>query len=155
MHEKKNVKNWFKNVVESDGITPIGFNVPAGNYFISIAHRNHLGILSAQPVSLSFSNTPNLDFTNDIGAVFGGNNAIATLPNGDLALYSGDFDGDGQIQNSDRLIVESLRGVSGYSNADIDGNGEVQNTDINISLIPNLGKGVQFMNRQLQAKRRN
>jgi len=143
------------DVVESDGITPIGFNVPAGNYFISIAHRNHLGILSAQPVSLSFSNTPNLDFTNDIGAVFGGNNAIATLPNGDLALYSGDFDGDGQIQNSDRLIVESLRGVSGYSNADIDGNGEVQNTDINISLIPNLGKGVQFMNRQLQAKRRN
>ncbi|MDY2588548.1 hypothetical protein, partial [Winogradskyella aquimaris] len=65
-----------------------------------------------------------------------------------------DFNGDGQVQNTDRLEVEILRGINGYDNADIDGNGEVQNTDLINSLIPNIGKGEQFMSRQLHAKRR-
>ena len=28
-------------------------NVKAGNYYVSVRHRNHLGIISASPVSLS------------------------------------------------------------------------------------------------------
>ena len=71
----------------------------------------------------------------------------------DIAI--GDFNGDGQIQNTDKNAVEPLRGISGYNNADVDMNGEVQNTDLNSTLNPNIGKGQQYLRKQLNAKRKN
>ena len=76
------------------------------------------------------------------------------LGNGKFALFAGDFNGDGQIQNTDKSAVEPLRGVSGYTNADVDMNGEVQNADLNSVLNPNLGKGQQYMSKLLNAKRK-
>ncbi|MDY2588348.1 hypothetical protein, partial [Winogradskyella aquimaris] len=109
------------DIVAVDGISPLNFDVPEADYYISVSHRNHLGVLSAQTLTLTLGNTSFFNFTLFIDDVDGGNNAIATLPDGTLALYSGDFNGDGQVQNTDRLEVEILRGINGYDNADIDG----------------------------------
>lgn len=76
------------------------------------------------------------------------------MGNGSFALFAGDFNGDGQVQNTDKSAVEPLRGISGYSNADIDMNGEVQNTDLNSVLTPNIGKGKQYTGKRLFAKRK-
>ena len=139
------------DIVDVDGTSAITANVSAGNYYLMISHRNHLGILTASTVSLS-GGTTTVDLTNNSALVEGTTNAVATLGDGNFALFAGDFNGDGQIQNPDKNGVEPLRGISGYNNGDINLDNDVQNTDINI-LNQNLGRGEQFMSRNLNAKR--
>ncbi|MEM9260704.1 MAG: hypothetical protein AAGA62_13730 [Bacteroidota bacterium] len=117
--------------------------LPAGNYLIAVRHRNHLGIKLAAPVFLS--DDPILvDFTTDPMMVQGGLNGIADLGDGFYALISGDFDGNGQVQNTDGTGVTQLLGGSGYVPGDLDLNGQIQNIDLQLKLTPNLGKGQQF-----------
>jgi len=137
------------DVVDTDGVSLLTIDVPFANYYLMISHRNHLGVLSASTVSLA-GGTMSLDLTGDNALIEGGTNGIADMGDGSFALYAGDFNGDGQVQNSDKAAVEPLRGISGYSNADIDMNNQVQNSDINTLLNPNLGKGEQFARRNLK-----
>ena len=118
-----------------------------------LSHRNHLGVLTLDLYTFD-GTTLNIDLTTSNLSVQGGNNAIASFSDGAFGLYAGDFNGDGQIQNTDRNGVTPLRGISGYNNADINLNGQVQNSDINGILTPNIGKGEQFMSRNLFAPRR-
>jgi len=131
------------DVVNVDGTSALSFNIAGGDYYFMIRHRNHLGILSANLVSI-YSIATSIDFTTNSSLVVGGTNGISTTGNGKFALSAGDFNGDGQVQNADKNSVEPLRGISGYSNADIDMNSEVQNAEINSVLNPNIGKGKQF-----------
>jgi len=142
------------DVVDIDGISPVTIDVLSGDYNVMISHRNHLGILSLNAVNFVGSSI-SIDFTNSSNLVIGGNNAISNLGSGKFGLFAGDYNGDGQIQNTDRNGVVPQRGLSGYLNADVNLNGEVQNTDITVSLNPNLGKGEQFTRHRLNAKRKN
>lgn len=45
--------NQTGHVTEVDGGSAIGFNVPAGNYYVAVRHRNHLGVMTATPVPVS------------------------------------------------------------------------------------------------------
>lgn len=141
------------DIVDVDGVSPAITDVVAANYYIVVSHRNHLGVLTNNPVSFSVGTT-SIDLTNNSSLVTGGTNAIKDMGDGKFALYAGDFNGDGQVQNTDKSAVEPLRGISGYSNADLDMNGEVQNTDLNSVLNPNLGKGKQYTGKKLNAKRK-
>ena len=85
-----------------------------------------------------------LDLSGSTASVLGGSNAVVDLGSGVYAMYCGDNDGNGQIQNSDISSVANLLGNSGYNAADLDMNGQIQNSDINNLLNPNLGKGEQF-----------
>lgn len=144
------------DIVDVDGLSLLNIDVPFGNYYLMISHRNHLGVLSASTVSLA-GGTMSLDLTSDSAIVEGGTNGIKDMGDGSFAIFAGDFNGDGQVQNTDKNAVEPLRGISGYEDADIDMNGEVQNSDINNILNPNIGKGEQFVRRNLKlfAKRSN
>lgn len=52
------------DVVSTDGVSPVYFSsVIAGHYFISIKHRNHLGIMTASDVSLNACTPALIDFT--------------------------------------------------------------------------------------------
>lgn len=143
------------DVVSVDGISAITVDIPEGDYYLMISHRNHLGVRTANTINFS-SGTQSIDLTGDSALIQGGINAIADMGDGNLALFSGDFDGNGQVQNSDKIAIEILRGASGFSNADLDMNSEVQNTDIQNILNPNIGKGEQFASKQskLYAKRK-
>jgi len=129
------------DVVDIDGSSGVSFTSSVGNYYVLINHRNHLGILSASPISLS--GITSVDLSADPSAVFGGTNAVVNM-SGVYAAFSGDFDGNGQIQNLDATGVILLLGSSGYSSADMDMNGQIQNSDVNTLLNPNIGKGQQF-----------
>lgn len=129
------------DVVANDGVSPLTLNVPTGNYYIVLAHRNHLGIRSANTISLT-GGILSIDLTGNSALIAGGANAIANMGDGNFALFSGDFDGNGQIQNSDLTGMLPLLGIASYSFADLDMNGQVQNTDITV-LLPNLGLGSQ------------
>ncbi|MGY3791976.1 hypothetical protein [Aquimarina sp. 433] len=125
-----------------DRSTPLAFSVNPGNYYIVVKHRNHLNIMSSSAISLS-STTASVDFTSSTN-IAGGANAVVDMNNGIVAMISGDFDENGQIQNSDINSVIQLLGGSGYHNADIDMNGQIQNIDVNNLMNPNVGKGEQF-----------
>lgn len=144
------------DVVAVNGVSPLTINVPAGAYYIMLSHRNHLGVRTANTINL-VAGTQSLDLTGNSALIIGGNNAIASMGDGNFALFSGDFDGNGQVQNSDKVAVEILRGTNGFSNADLDMNSEVQNTDVQNKLNPNIGKGEQFTGKKLKlyAKRKN
>ncbi|MEM6724646.1 MAG: hypothetical protein AAF598_11445 [Bacteroidota bacterium] len=134
------------DIVDLDGQSPVSFagltSAPA--FFVVIRHRNHLGIRSLNGVIVSSDNVTNLDFTNSNSSVLGGANALKQLPDGKYALFSGDFEGDGQIQLSDFNNLVPFIGLSGYLPGDINLNGQVQLNESQIILLPNVGRGAQF-----------
>jgi energy-converting hydrogenase Eha subunit C len=88
-------------VSAADGVSPVSFsNLINDNYFISIRHRNHLGIISL--LKYPISNTPiSLDFTNISFPLFQfsgkkGNSAplsgATRLQNGKRTLYAGNVE---------------------------------------------------------------
>jgi hypothetical protein len=132
------------DVVDIDGESPPAFsNLPSDDYYLVVKHRNHLGIMSASPLALSETTTI-VDFTSDLNQVFGGVNGIATLADGNFGLYSGDFNRNGQIQNTDYAAMVLTIGASGYQSGDFNLNGQVQNTDLQLNLTPNIGRGQVF-----------
>jgi len=131
------------DVVGPDGSTSLQFSVPQSSYYIAITHRNHLGILSANPIALSPSTTV-VDMTQNLSSVFGGNLAVAQLSNGLFALISGDVIPDGQILTTDYLDSLPEVGLSGYLATDTNMDGQVLNTDILLLTLPNVGRSQQY-----------
>jgi hypothetical protein len=131
-------------VVDMDGVSPVVFaNLPADDYYLVVKHRNHLGVMSAMPISLSKTSTV-VDLTSDLNDITGGTNSIAALGDGRFGLYSGDYNHNGQVQNVDYALMVLTLGTAGYVQGDMDLNGQVQNTDLQFQLVPNIGKGVAF-----------
>lgn len=130
------------DIVAADGLSNLTITAPSDNYYITVSHRNHLGIMSANPISLSNTIT-DIDLSTNSTLILGGTNAVA-LTNGFYTLYAGDFNNDGQILNTDIQNVIPLAGMAGYSSADADMNGQVLNTDVQNIIRPNTGKGQQY-----------
>ena len=82
-------------VVDVDGVSPVGFNAPVGNYHVAIRHRNHLGCMRATPIPLQF--TPvSIDLTTNATDTWG-TNARNNI-NGTMVLWPGDVNFDGQVK---------------------------------------------------------
>lgn len=60
------------DVVDVDGTSPLSFAAPAGNYFISVRHRNHLGAMTLNAVALGAAPLT-VDFTDGTTGTFGTN----------------------------------------------------------------------------------
>jgi len=82
-------------VTDVDGSSAVFFEtVPSGSYYVSVRHRNHLGIASGNAMILSpVASTmdflsPNINLWND--------NA-ATEHNNEISLWPGDVDGNGDV----------------------------------------------------------
>lgn len=111
--------------------------------YIAVYHRNHVGVMSAAKVG-SENNVYAYDFTTSASQVYGGNNATQNLAADEFGLWSGDADGNGQVQNVDNELLLQFIGNSGYRGTDLDMNSEVQNSDRQIQLLLNIGKGAGF-----------
>ena len=115
-------------VVDMDGISPVSFQAPVGDYHVAVRHRNHLGAMTAQPVRLNRV-TPLLDFSLPSTATWG-TDARCNV-NGTMVLWSGDVQRDGTViytggSNDRDRILEAIGGsvptqtVDGYSSTDVD-----------------------------------
>ncbi|MEM6725050.1 MAG: HYR domain-containing protein, partial [Bacteroidota bacterium] len=105
-------------IVDVDGISPVAFNnVPSGNYYVVVEHRNHLGLSTANPVPVS-SVTPLIDFTDFATLTYGGNFDGQNI-GGLRVMIGGDVDNDSQISATDRNAVWNARNTAGYLNEDI------------------------------------
>ncbi|MEZ4686990.1 MAG: hypothetical protein R3B47_13250 [Bacteroidia bacterium] len=124
------------SVVESDGQSQVLAPVPNNvSYYLAVLHRNHLGVMTAQPVRLGTT----VDFSNPQTAIYG--TGGRHLDNGKAFMYAGDADGNGQIQNTDNVLQWMPQaGTSGYQSGDYNLDGQVQNSDLLLLWRPNTGR---------------
>ncbi|MEZ4833266.1 MAG: lamin tail domain-containing protein [Caldilineaceae bacterium] len=145
------------DVIDIDGSTSLFIaGAPAGNYYVVVTHRNHLGAMTAAAIALSntetvvnFTSTA-VDFYNGAPNLDGFEQASIA---GKYALYAGDASKDGQVifngQDNDVDVVFSVVDqapgndaglpsyvLNGYFATDIDLNGSTifsgQYNDVNV-----------------------
>ncbi|WP_452224627.1 hemagglutinin protein [Lacinutrix chionoecetis] len=140
------------DVVALDGVSDVSLGIVPKNYYIVLQHRNHLGVMSANPVAVTETGTA-INFTENTTATFGSNAQVA-LGNGDLALWAGDTNANGQIRFSgsendaniikDDVLSDPLNGFNsatytsvGYLLIDVDmsGGGRFSGSDNDSNII--------------------
>lgn len=124
------------DVVAVDGVGPVGFCVGSGMYHVALRHRNHLGVMTADPVALA--NPPITIDLRDPGTVVFGTNARRDH-NGTMVLWAGNVTTNNFVSytgaNNDRdPILAAIGGVvptdvaSGYMQEDVNLDGLVKYT---------------------------
>lgn len=132
MHTRAALLQRDGDIVDIDGISPVTFpQATAGNYFVAIRHRNHLGIMTSSMINLSLNPT-NIDFTLSSTPTFG-TNARVDLGNNAWGMPAGDLDNSGIVNASDRNDAWNTRNQTGYLPVDADMNGTSAASDRNIT----------------------
>lgn len=127
-------------VYSVDGL-PIDFGITAGSYYIFVEHRNHLPIMSAQPVVFSSGQTTVFDFTTQNSYSGTGSGQIEVIP-GVWAMYMGDGASDVggyDVSVQDKLLWNTQNGnFLQYLPADYNMDGDINGLD-NILFSDNFG----------------
>lgn len=133
------------DVVGLDGLSDVVLFVSPKNYYVSIKHRNHLGIMTSTSVALS-DTAAVVDFTDANNQITNGTNAQTTFgaPTDVVAMWAGDVNGNGQVKylgpNNDSVgikdnVLDPVNGnptgsnffaYTGYDNADVNMNGQIK-----------------------------
>ncbi|HRH68979.1 MAG TPA: M12 family metallo-peptidase [Flavobacteriales bacterium] len=122
------------DVVGMDGSSALGFCASPGPFHVAVHHRNHLGVMTANALSLGGS-TPLLDFTLTVTATYG--NGARRSASGLMALWGGNVNGDPEVKyagsaNDRDIILTAIGGivptntVSGYRSEDCNLDGVVK-----------------------------
>lgn len=132
------------SVVDVDGSSMLKFyNSIVNEMYVSVWHRNHLGILSSNPVS-PINNYMNYDFTSDVNTVYGGINGHTAVGVNAWGMISGDGNSDGAVNNSDKDISWwNESGSIGYLQGDFNLDSSVDNKDKNDFWYINQSKNSQ------------
>lgn len=127
-------------VINPDGSTSLSFNNSViHGLFLVIKHRNHLAIMSADPL-VNTAGTFTFDFTTMAENTFGGNNSIKSLPNNFWGLVAGDGNADGIIDEADKTSWNPQSGYAGYLLNDLNLDRQSNNQDKNDFWENNLGR---------------
>ena len=114
-------------VVDLDGQSAVAFaDLTPGPYHVVVRHRNHLAVMSAEPVD--FSGGPiAYDFTTGLETAYSsGAPALVDLGGGAWGLIGGDADGDGRVAAPDNVAWLGANGSSpGYLGTDLDLSGRI------------------------------
>ena len=124
------------DVVDVDGVSTVSFTTAqAGNYYVAVRHRNHLGFRSNSTIALS-SSTPVINFTNGSVVTYGTNALKYKLSA--YMMYAGDANGDGTIDADDKNLVWLLQnGIVGYKSGDFNMDTSVDSDDKNLYWLLN------------------
>lgn len=131
------------NIFDVESNEGVAFqNVPPGDYYVSIRHCSHLGVISNEPISIPNS-TP-YDFTDTVDKAMGFEQQ--SLRYGKYAMVSGDYDGNGIINNLDFNKWNQQNAlVDEYVTWDGDGNGVVNNLDFNLWSTNRSKIGISYL----------
>jgi hypothetical protein len=126
--------------VATDGSSDLTFQIGKGQYYLAIKHRNHLGIMSASPLSMGYSAITSFDLSQTSFPTFGTN--ATTLMSGKKAMWTGDADGSGIVNAGDRSAAWNFRNAQGYLQ-----------TDCTLKGITNAGdRSITWNNRNLTSQ---
>ena len=147
------------DIVETDGISPVLFTqVGPGSYHVAIRHRNHLGILSANPMTLSTTAT-SVDFRLNANVAYKrtttATDQAQVVVNQGYAMWSGNVVVDDKVvyqgtNNDVENIYQTIINASGNSTFQIPTyklNGYFR-TDINmdgVTLFAGSGNDTEFI----------
>ncbi len=125
-------------IVGTDG-TPLKFqNFTEGDdYYFCVRHRNHLDVLSA--TSITGAATMAFDFTTNSSKALG-TAQLQTMADGKAAMFAGEYNVDGSIQNTDKdtwRVAPAILNDYNYNDGNLDG--AVQVTDYD-TWYPNRAK---------------
>jgi hypothetical protein len=96
------------DIVGTDGVSAVRFdNVPAGNYYLKISHRNHLSFRTLNKITLG-ANTLNLDLTSNSTTSYGPMQSLSLSKKG---MVGGDANFDGSIDAFDTIEWEQQNGL--------------------------------------------
>jgi len=86
------------DVVGVNGTSALSFIATADDYYVTIKHRNHLGIMTSSAITLS-NTVAVVNFTDANNQITYGTNAQTSfgIQNGVVAMWSGDSSGEGQL----------------------------------------------------------
>jgi len=132
------------DIVALDGVTNLSMTAAPADYYVVVMHRNHLGIMTANVITLS--DTPSvIDFTNNTSQITYGSNAqtIYGMPTGKVGMWAGNVGGDTSVRyqgsgndtNSikDAVLADTgnttssnLHSFTGYNVADVNLDGTVR-----------------------------
>lgn len=130
------------SIVGLDGSSLPSFDALVVNdLFVAVWHRNHLGIISANPLT-NLGGNYTYDFATGSNQTYGGSGAQNEINPGVWGMISGDANADGGIFYSDKSNFWNLTsGMTGYLSTDLSLDGQVNNQDKNECWYPNLSKG--------------
>ena len=107
------------NVVDTDGTTTgIPFEVAAGEYYVIVRHRNHLGIMSATKLTFVSSGGTNVHNFTTASSQSYGTDAVKELETGVYGMYSGEGNNSGIVSIADVTIAIDNRDAVGYEASD-------------------------------------
>ena len=124
-------------IINENSNTQITLDVPEGNYYIVIKHRNHLGVMSSELHNLRSGTSTTYDFTSDTLNYYG--EEAADLGSLVYGMFAGDANGTTVVNSGDYLVVKSNNGSTGYYLPDVNLTGVVNSGDYLI-IKPNSGK---------------
>jgi uncharacterized repeat protein (TIGR01451 family) len=108
LHSRSALLRRDGQITDKDGIHPVAFNAPAGNYRVALRHRNHLGVLSATSIALG-STATTWDVRTTATPLSGTNPTF--VAGGVRRLWPGDGTRDGKVRftgsgnDSDPILV--------------------------------------------------
>jgi hypothetical protein len=125
------------DIVGLDGVSSLEFPLMTGSYHVAVLHRNHLGVMTAAPLSISNITPTVFDFTTSTATY--GTNAQRTVGSY-KAMWAGDANGDKVLKysntynDSDRKAILTQLGVTtptgrvktGYYSEDTNMDGKVK-----------------------------
>jgi hypothetical protein len=120
----------LKGVLNTNGNCILNFPsfVSGNSWYIVVKHRNSLETWSSS--AILFNNaTINYDFTTALNKAYGNN--LKNLNDGRFAIYSGDVNQNGSINNSDYTLIENASHtfISNYNIYDLTGDNLVESVD--------------------------
>lgn len=129
------------SVVGLDGSSVLSFNHSSiQSFFVIVWHRNHLGIISAEPL-LNTSGIFNYDFTSAAEKIHGGENGCSALDNYFWGMIAGDSNSDGLIDETDKTGWDIHAGYESYLLNDLNLDQQTNNQDKNDYWEKNLDRG--------------
>ncbi len=106
--------------------------LPDGEYYLAMYHKSHLPVITKEPISINSTATNYLDLTTE-DLLEGFEPTTSLLGTSKKALYAGDYDQNGLINNLDYNVwVSNNSVVNDYVPQDGDGNGITNNLDYNL-----------------------
>ena len=120
---------------------------PGESYYVAVKHRNHVSVMSANPVAFNSTNVV-YTFRPSSDRYAGGTNSAVYLEfftTDRWAMPAGDADGNGHVQWVDETVSTNQEGRAGYWCGDLNLDGIVSN-DTAVLFPANLGRQTAMAN---------
>jgi len=131
------------SIVGMDGISNLQPDISVSQHlFVVINHRNHLSVMSANPITM-LAGVYQYDFSDGENKAYGGLAGHKMLASGVWGMRSGDGNSDGETNITDKNIWSYQVVHDGYSGSDFNLDLQINNIDKNDFWLPNSGMGSQ------------